>query len=73
MVRKVLIYFPFHILAHKKHPPRRTLKQEYTPGPMVIPGGVLFLLSEIPLYASGFRHHFLEESTNNLESFKVVS
>ena len=36
-------------LAHKKHPPPRTLQWDYTYGPMVILGGVLFLMSEVLL------------------------
>ena len=37
-------------LARKKHPPRRTLQQPYAYGPMVIPGGWVFLMSKVPLY-----------------------
>ena len=33
-------------LAHKKHPPPRTLQQHYSKGPMVVLGGWLFLLGE---------------------------
>ena len=36
-------------LAHKKHPPRRTLQKPYAQGPMVILWGWVFLMSEEPL------------------------
>ena len=37
-------------LAHKKHPPPRTLQKDYTWGPMVVlGGGGLFVVSEVPL------------------------
>ena len=36
-------------LAHKKPYPPRTLQQAYAWGPMVFLGGLLFLMSEVPL------------------------
>ena len=36
--------------AHKKHPPHRTLHKDYALGLMVVlGGGGLFLMSEVPL------------------------
>ena len=37
-------------LAHKKEPPPRTLQYDYAQGPMVVLGGGLFLMSEVPLH-----------------------
>ena len=37
-------------LAQKKQHPRRTLQQEYASGPIMVLGGWLFLMSEVPLY-----------------------
>ena len=36
-------------LAHKKHPPRRTLQEYFAEGPTVVLGRWLFLRSEVPL------------------------
>ena len=36
-------------LAHKNHPPPRTLQKDYTQGHMVVLGGGLFFISELPL------------------------
>ena len=36
-------------LAPEKQPPRRTLQKPYAYGPMVILGGWVFLMSEVPL------------------------
>jgi hypothetical protein len=36
-------------LAHKKTFPRRTLPQSYAQGPVVILGGWVLLMSEVPL------------------------
>ena len=36
-------------LAHKKMPPPGTLQKAYAQGPMVVLGGVQFLMSEVPL------------------------
>ena len=37
-------------LAHEKQPPRRTLQEDQAQGPMVILGGWVFRMSEVPLY-----------------------
>ena len=37
-------------LAHKKPHPPRTLQSAYISGPLVVLGGGLFLMSEVPLY-----------------------
>ena len=39
-------------LAHQKPPPHRTLQYAYVQGPMVVPGGGLFPLGEVPLYGA---------------------
>jgi len=36
-------------LAHEKRPPRRTLQYDHPYGPVVALGGVLFLMSGVPL------------------------
>ena len=35
----------------EKRPPPRTLQKPYAQGPMVVLGGLSFLMSEVPLYA----------------------
>ena len=37
-------------LAQKRHSSGRTLQEPYALGLMVIPGGWVFLMSEVPLY-----------------------
>ena len=37
-------------LAHKNLPPPRTLKQDYTQGPIVVLGVGMLLMSEVPPY-----------------------
>ena len=37
-------------LAHKKQPPPRTLQEDNVEGPLVVLGGWVFLMSEVPLY-----------------------
>ena len=37
-------------IAHKKAPCTRTLPSAYAEGPVVALSGVLFLMSEVPLY-----------------------
>ena len=37
-------------LAHERQAPRRTLQQAYVQRPMVVLGGGLFFMSEVPLY-----------------------
>ena len=39
-------------LAHKKHPPRRTLQERYASKPMMTLWGWVFLTSEVPLYGT---------------------
>ena len=39
-------------LAHKKHPPRRTLQERYATKPMMTLWGWVFLTSEVPLYGT---------------------
>ena len=36
-------------LAHKKHPPHRTLQQPFAKGPIMILGGSAFLMDEVSL------------------------
>ena len=36
-------------IDHEKQPPPRTLRQAYAQGPMVVLGGWVFLMSEVPL------------------------
>ena len=38
-------------LNHKKHPPPRTLQKPYASGPMMILGGWVFPVNEIPPYS----------------------
>ena len=37
-------------IANKRQPPPRTLQLDYTLGPMVVLGGLQFLMIEVPLY-----------------------
>ena len=39
-------------LDNKKQPPRRTLRKPYAQEPMVILGGWVFLMREVPLYGT---------------------
>ena len=39
------------VLVHKRPPPRKTLQKPHAWGPMVIPGGYVLRVNEIPLYA----------------------
>ena len=48
-------------LAHKKHPPPRTLQSDYTSGPTVVLGVGLFLMSEVPLNMYIGSNHNLED------------
>ena len=54
-------------------PPPRTLQQAYTQGPMVILGGLQFVVSEVPLYVDGRgqRTRGLEGSAASLSPFTL--